>query len=410
MKDKFPGHFFKPAESHLLWENCIFVFDTNILLNLYRYSDETRSLFIKTLQSLRENVWLPYRVATEYLENRLTVIHEQQGEYEETIRNINRLKEKLENSRQHPFVSNKTMTQAKLSLELVIEELDANKEIHSNRINSDEIQNSISEIFNGKIGDEFEDAELERIIESGTTRYKQKIPPGYSDAKKQSDDESLRSRCRPYGDLIIWESILKKSKSDSVSIVFVTDDGKEDWWLRFKGKTLGPRPELIDEFKKETGQAFHMYLPERFLSLANEQKNKLPPQEVLEEIRETRKKEESDSINRTRVKTIYTHLSNSEIQDKNKFETIQILERNAGEAKAYLQELFFKKKSLNIEINNLSEAHLGLSESPEQREKFLNLLQEIESIESRVEIIIRRLEYFNEKLDIAYKQKKQGAN
>lgn len=291
MKDKFPGHFLNPAADHHLWDRCIFVFDTNILLNLYRYSDETRALFIKTLRLLRERIWIPYRVADEYLENRLNVIYEQQEEYEKAIAEINKLKGKLENSRQHPFVSAKTMKGVGGSLEKAIEELNQNKDVHSRRITSDEIKGEIADIFEGRVGDALSDAQLEDIIKEGAARYEQKIPPGYSDIKKQGGDSSLSSRCRPFGDLIIWKEIIGKAKQVGAPIIFVTDDGKEDWWLRFKGKTIGPRPELIKEFQDEVSYIFHMYLPERFLSLATEKEQEKPSREVLEEIRDVRLKE-----------------------------------------------------------------------------------------------------------------------
>ncbi|WP_181295760.1 PIN domain-containing protein [Pseudomonas sp. Q2-TVG4-2] len=312
MKDKFPGHFSNPAADHSLWDRCIFVFDTNILLNLYRYSDETRALFIKTLRLLQERIWIPYRVADEYLENRLNVIYEQQEEYEKAIAEINKLKGKLENSRQHPFVSAKTMKGVAASLEKAIEELSNNKDVHTRRITSDEIKDEIADIFEDRVGNLSSDAELEDIIKEGTARYEQKIPPGYSDIKKQGGDSSLTSRCRPYGDLIIWKEIIGKAKEVDTPIIFVTDDGKEDWWLRFKGKTIGPRPELIKEFQSEVNQLFHMYLPERFLSLATEKEQEKPSKEVLEEIRDVRQKElDISSENRKTKRQISTFKSRS---------------------------------------------------------------------------------------------------
>nr|WP_256833831.1 PIN domain-containing protein [Pseudomonas oleovorans] len=327
MKNKFPGHFSNAATNSELWKTCLFVFDANILLNLYRYSDETRNLFIQTLKTLQKRIWIPYRVAYEYLENRLNVIHEQQEEYEKSITEINNIKEKLENTRKHPFVSESTMKGVTASLEKAIDELRKNKEIHSNRINNDEIKDFISELFKDRVGDAPSNETLEEIITEGSERYKQKTPPGYSDLRKQSAEESLAARCRPFGDLIIWKDILNKAKQDKTSIIFITDDGKEDWWLRFKGKTLGPRPELIDEFKKETTYDFHMYLPERFLSYSNiDHKNK-PSQEVLEEIIDTRKKEEntyikpedftyrfSDTL--TKKHNIFTNEQEKEIEDE----------------------------------------------------------------------------------------------
>lgn len=294
MKDKFPGHFSTPEAKENLWQKCIFVFDTNILLNLYRYSDETRALFVKSLEGLRDRIWIPYKVAAEYLENRLDVIYEQQEEYEKAITDIKKLKGKLENSRQHPFVSLNAMKAVSESLDSAITELNKNKEIHSDRISKDEIKELIAEIFNDRVGSSTPNDVLENIILEGADRYKQKTPPGYSDIKKQSSEESLTARCRPYGDLIIWKAILEKAKHDNLPVIFITDDGKEDWWLRFKGKTLGPRPELIEEFKKEVNQEFYMYLPERFLSLANEKAQKDLSKEVIDEIRDIRSKEQEN--------------------------------------------------------------------------------------------------------------------
>ncbi len=51
---------------------------------------------------------------------------------------------------------------------------------------------------------------------------------------------------RKFGDLIIWLQILEKFK-DTVSLFFVTDDEKEDWWHTLGGKKIGPRRELREE-------------------------------------------------------------------------------------------------------------------------------------------------------------------
>lgn len=64
--------------------------------------------------------------------------------------------------------------------------------------------------------------------------------------KKDSGDRRL------YGDLIVWKQVIQKSKKDKINIILVTDDLKEDWWLKINGKTIGPRFELIKEFHIET--------------------------------------------------------------------------------------------------------------------------------------------------------------
>jgi len=47
---------FTEQEYRHIWENSLFIFDTNILLNLYRYQDSSRDEFIKILESLDDIV------------------------------------------------------------------------------------------------------------------------------------------------------------------------------------------------------------------------------------------------------------------------------------------------------------------------------------------------------------------
>jgi hypothetical protein len=67
LKKAFAGYY-RPsdAEFRQLWEQCIFVLDANVLLNLYRYSDETRSKFLEILEVLSKRLWVPHQAALEY--------------------------------------------------------------------------------------------------------------------------------------------------------------------------------------------------------------------------------------------------------------------------------------------------------------------------------------------------------
>jgi len=59
-----------------LWKEAIFVFDTNVLLDIYRSQPETRNLLLETLKGLENKSWLPHRVAYEFRRNRRSVIAE----------------------------------------------------------------------------------------------------------------------------------------------------------------------------------------------------------------------------------------------------------------------------------------------------------------------------------------------
>ncbi|MFM6134336.1 MAG: PIN-like domain-containing protein [Sphaerospermopsis kisseleviana] len=87
-----------------------------------------------------------------------------------------------------------------------------------------------------------------------------------------------------YGDFLIWKQIIEYSKSQNKPVIFITDDKKEDWWLEQSGRTIGPRPELIEEFYKDTSQKFWMYSVDRFVQESAKATNKEISQEVISEI------------------------------------------------------------------------------------------------------------------------------
>ena len=289
MREHFPGYF-PPSEQQIkdLWDKCVFVFDANILLNFYRYSDKTRDEFLRALKSMEERIWLPHRAAEEFFTNRLRVISQQEKAYDDTIRTIDELRNDLENARQHPFVSESTMERVQQVFGVLKNELLENQKLHTTRITDDSIQSSVADVFAGRVGEAYEAKRLDEIFADGKVRYSESVPPGFKDQGKADDAGSLAEKCRRYGDLLVWYQILDYAKSTGVSVILVTDDKKEDWWQTFKGRTLGPRPELVQEFLLKTKHSFHMYQADRFLEFANQYLDRGINEAVLSEIREVR--------------------------------------------------------------------------------------------------------------------------
>ncbi len=303
MKSKFPGYFkLTKEEINELWKNALFTLDANILLNLYRYSDETRDEFFKILNKLKKRIWIPHQSAQEFFNNRLGVISQQEKSYEETISSLKSIEQEFHNSRQHPFLSERLLKKFTSLNEEICSQLQANKEFHNNRISDDDILAKIESLFDKKVGNEFTDKELEEICNEGEQRFKNKIPPGYKDSSK-NDNTELNSK--KYGDFIVWKQIIQKSKDLKQGIILLTDDRKEDWWVRFKGKTLTPRPELIKEFQLETKQSFHMYQSDRFLEFARDFLNEKVNEKAIEEVRELRRLDEQRRIMNMRKEEEY---------------------------------------------------------------------------------------------------------
>ncbi|AZD21244.1 hypothetical protein C4K24_1931 [Pseudomonas chlororaphis subsp. aurantiaca] len=270
MKKEFPGYFANHADDiERLWGSCLFVLDANVLLSLYRYSDATRSELIQVFNSLSDRLWVPHQVAHEYLVNRLQVIGEQVKIYDDSIKKIDALRNSLENNNYHPFVSAASLRESVVVFDKLVEELGDNKAVHEARINLDEIKGQLEVLLENRVGEGFDRARLEVVLKDGKVRYEQKIPPGFSDAKKGGDSIVFYDLCKPYGDYIVWLQMIEKAKASNKPVIFVTGDSKEDWWVSFQGRTIGPRPQLIEEFMLETGNAFYMYSPDRFMERAN---------------------------------------------------------------------------------------------------------------------------------------------
>ena len=327
MKSKFPGHFqLTEDERKDLWKNALFTLDANILLNLYRYSDTTREEFFKILKKIKDRIWIPHQSAQEFFNNRLDVISQQEKSYEETISSLKEIEEKFHNSRQHPFLDEKLLKEFTSLNKEICEQLEKNKKPHNDRITKDDIIDKIKSLFDKKVGNEFTEEELQKIYEEGASRFKNKTPPGYKDSSKKDNTETEEElqkiyeegesrfknktppgykdsskkdntelNSRKYGDFIIWKQIIQQSKDLKKGIIFVTDDKKEDWWVRYKGKTISPRPELIKEFQSATEQSFHMYPSDRFLEFARDFLNEEVDEKAIEEIRELRRSDEKAS-------------------------------------------------------------------------------------------------------------------
>ncbi|MDX9987979.1 PIN-like domain-containing protein [Thiothrix unzii] len=390
MKDLFPGHF-KESEKSLknVWNSSLFVFDANILLNLYRYSDTTRNEFLRILNKIKGKAWLPHRAAEEYLNNRLSVIDQQEKSYDDTKNSIDSLRRDLENARQHPFVSKEVMEKANSIFEELIHELEKSKLVHTTRISNDEIKDSIASIFEVSVGLPYEKERLDKLIIEGEDRYKQKVPPGFKDGSKSGDSDVFSEKCRKYGDLIVWTQVIDKAIEIKKGVVFVTDDKKEDWWEKFKGKTIGPRPELVKEFKDRANQTFHMYQADRFLELARENLGEQVSEEIVEEIREVRR---LDKLAYRRMKEIelYTQRKMQLMQSTKELEKVRhqvskyekemyilqeqrhILEREKSRLKEHRNNIYIENGDSHIDENQLTEHYYMITKKCEEIEHRVN--------------------------------------
>lgn len=248
-----------------IWKsnNTIFIFDTNILLNLYSYRIETQNDFYKLLEKLKGKIWIPYHVMLEYHKNRLKTIANIEHSNNSLIKSY---ENKLSEFSKIKF-ENELIDEIQNKSKRYISEI---KQLLANGVSLDRTDTIYEEIMKLlTIGDPDSKEEIEKIITEGDCRFKYKRPPGYADdTKKDKGYYFHMGVCIPnkYGDLIIWEQIKKHVKKDTSikNVIFITDDNKEDWVRKYDNgtgkKIIHARYELIEELLTEANHVEHFII------------------------------------------------------------------------------------------------------------------------------------------------------
>jgi hypothetical protein len=275
MKEEFYG-FYEPTKEQIdeTWTNGIVVFDANALLNLYRYTSDTREDLLKAIVYFKDRLFMPYQVGHEYHNNRISVINGVNSAYqelldEETKASDTKLKTVINDYTRHPSIGVEALHKVREDfIKNLKTELDKQKAAHPDFLKKDPIREQLTELYTKKVGKPFSKEELKKIYVEGKERFEQKVPPGYRDgeAKKDKGEQSM------YGDFIIWKELTTLISKEKKSIMFITDDRKDDWWTIEKGKVIRPREELVKEFFEKTGIRILIYSADNFLSHVKERK------------------------------------------------------------------------------------------------------------------------------------------
>ncbi|WP_205650005.1 PIN-like domain-containing protein [Agrobacterium sp. RS6] len=267
MRDKYPGWYPKSSvEASALWDNAIFVPDANVLLHCLRHPAAVREELLRLFDALKESLWIPYQVGLEFHRNRLDVELGAQDAYDVLIKDqeatIEKARERLRQLRAHPTIS---VPKELAALDMFSADFRARMAASQASHPTEDIAAAVTrltQVLDGRIGEKWKPEQFAALKKEGEDRYAKKIPPGYKDSKKDSGEFDK------YGDLIIWKDMIGKAKTDKRPVIFISDDAKEDWWWIHKGRKLGPRPELIEEFQAGSDQEFHIYEFGQFLRFA----------------------------------------------------------------------------------------------------------------------------------------------
>ena len=151
MKRKF-SEYYKLSDTEIKshWENDLFSFDANVLLNLYRYTPSTRDAFFNLLEQVNDRIWISYQAAYEYQKNRLIVINAQKEAYQEIRATFqkkkNEIEAKLNSFRKHPYLqTGNLIKQIESAFKSISKDIDQLEKKHPDYLSEDPILNRLKQ-------------------------------------------------------------------------------------------------------------------------------------------------------------------------------------------------------------------------------------------------------------------------
>lgn len=250
----------------LFENNYIVVLDTNVLLNIYRYSPEFSEFAFECLKVIRNHIVLPATVRLEYEKHCRGEFSKMERRIEEaskgTAKQIEVAKSKIiascrslerlqfEDIEELITGLSEKMDAVNAVLSSFFEDHAALELIQRSWAGTDFLMDFIQTIDStGRVMSPPSQEDIYRWCEEGENRYKAETPPGFKDAKNKDG-------VRKYSDLILWKEVLRYANNLAVNVVFITDDVKADWWENIDGNRQF-HPKLIEEF----GRTGHQIVP-----------------------------------------------------------------------------------------------------------------------------------------------------
>jgi hypothetical protein len=248
------------------------VFDTNMLLDLYRFNSTTRGDLFKVMKALGDSLWIPHQVMREFWRNRELVIDQLGETPKQSLTKLDKARQDAEeavrawSNRIYLPEGERDGLLAKLNgafqsvKQTITEQTAANA--HPHDTNSDDIVTTLNSILAGRTGAALPPEDHEAAVVEAERRIAANEPPGYLDKDKPDSYERA-------GDYLVWKQILLQAEHRSCDVLLVTRDVKEDWWRRTKGQLRGPRLELMAEFRRFTGHRLFMITPSELIRRAD---------------------------------------------------------------------------------------------------------------------------------------------
>ena len=172
MKQHFPGFYtYTKQEQKDLIGKSIIVFGASVLLDLLKISNSRVFLDIVSKEIGAERLWLPYDTAWLYHERLASVVDEQVKNVDSAASALNRLKDSFSDKGQHPYISDTLMVDFDKMMNQLKDALDKDRNYLLGHLNYSLLRKRIDELFQGRIGEPYEQNQLEQLYQESEDRH-----------------------------------------------------------------------------------------------------------------------------------------------------------------------------------------------------------------------------------------------
>jgi hypothetical protein len=143
-----------------VWDTCVFCLDTNVLLNVYRYSEESRNEFLGVVAAIKGRLFVPGTVAHEFARNRAKVIRQQFDPHGFTRKKLQEIADQLaKDHKRHPHCGELLRLVQQTQSEEV-KAFDERVKQQEALLANDHVLDKLLDIIGDDVGDPLPDAEV----------------------------------------------------------------------------------------------------------------------------------------------------------------------------------------------------------------------------------------------------------
>lgn len=248
-------HHYRPSAARVreAFETGLIVLDTNVLLNVLRYSPAAREELLQVLGTISDRCFIPHQVAVEYNRNRVKVVADRQKELEDAAVEIDSIRSKvqtvvnsLRNRRTLAAADIRQLDDSVATFFSALQrasddaadlyDLEPDKMVGS----KDHWTEQLERVLAGRVGEKPSDEVLAQDVTEANRRRAEKLAPGFKDDGP--------------GDYLWWAEALRNSELTNRPLVVVSDDAaKGDWRFEERGIATGPQPNLVEDIRTAGG-------------------------------------------------------------------------------------------------------------------------------------------------------------